>query len=305
MRRQAPPLEAIEAFIVATRAPSFRAAAERLALSPSAFSRRIQALETFVGAPLFSRDGGVAKLSKVGERYRQEVEPAIDAIRRATVDLRAETSGGTLRVVSPQSFAVGWLIPRLASFMSGPAGVQVELKIAHDARDLRRGLADIAVLIGPVRETGMAVEKLVDLDALMVAAPKLADGRKPPRSLDELAEHTRLTVYRPEGIWETWLGNLGYRGPELAEPKRYDSQILVYEAAAAGLGITLASPLLAGRWLREGRLQPCIEQRASIGVSYELVFADAAVKRRRDARAFAAWLRRGLARAETAMPSAA
>src|SRR3546814_13025924 len=53
--RQMPPLEAAEAFLAAANARSFRAGASSLALSPSAFSRRIQQLERFLGVELFHR----------------------------------------------------------------------------------------------------------------------------------------------------------------------------------------------------------------------------------------------------------
>ncbi len=67
MLRQVPPLAALEAFFAATQAPSFRAAAETLALSPSAFSRRIQLLEQFVGLALFDRTSAGTPLTAAGE----------------------------------------------------------------------------------------------------------------------------------------------------------------------------------------------------------------------------------------------
>ncbi|MEC9345967.1 MAG: LysR substrate-binding domain-containing protein [Pseudomonadota bacterium] len=296
MRRQAPPLEAIEAFIVATRAPSFRAAAEQLALSPSAFSRRIQTLESFVGAPLFERTGGAARLTRVGERYRDEVEPAVDTIRRATVDLRAERSGGTLRLVTPQSFAIGWLVQRLPAFMNSAGGAPIDLKIGRDATLLRKGVADMALIVATRDTNGLIVEPLIDLDAILVSAPVLADGSAPPKSLAELHRYARLSVYEPEGLWDIWLNNVGYDGPPLQPPKRHTSMFLAYEAAAAGMGLTLASPLLAERLLHDGRLRQCTPHRAKFGFSYNIVFADAAVQRRKEARAFATWLRETLHR---------
>ena len=53
--RRLPPLTAIEAFVQVARLGSVKAAAEALALSSPALSRRIQALERFVGHPLFER----------------------------------------------------------------------------------------------------------------------------------------------------------------------------------------------------------------------------------------------------------
>jgi len=298
MRRQAPPLEAIEAFIVATRAPSFRAAADRLALSPSAFTRRIQALESFVGTPLFCRDGGSASLTAAGERYRCDVEPAVDAIRRATVDLRAARAGGTIRVMTSQAFAAGWLLPNLPSFVAGAGNIRVEIDSRRDIAALRQGLADIAIITGRGEETGLPHEPLVELQGRLVAAPQMADGRPPPRTLADLPRYPRLGVLHFEPLWDTWLDNVGYDGPDLTEPTNYESQLLVYEAAAAGLGVALAAPLLVDRLLRERRLLPCTDHAASLGVSYVIIYADSAVRRRRDIRAFANWLRETISRAD-------
>ena len=53
--RRLPPLTAVEAFVQVARLGSVKAAAEELALSSPALSRRIQSLERFVGRPLFER----------------------------------------------------------------------------------------------------------------------------------------------------------------------------------------------------------------------------------------------------------
>ena len=49
MNQKTPPLQAIQAFVTAVHAPSFRVAADVLALSPSALSRRIATLERYLG----------------------------------------------------------------------------------------------------------------------------------------------------------------------------------------------------------------------------------------------------------------
>src|SRR3546814_11837441 len=79
--RQMPPLEAAEAFLAAANARSFRAGASSLALSPSAFSRRIQQLERFLGVELFHRTNSQSQLSVAGRAYLAEVGPAIGPIR--------------------------------------------------------------------------------------------------------------------------------------------------------------------------------------------------------------------------------
>ena len=175
LTRKVPPLEAIEAFIAATRADSFRLAAERLALSPSAFSRRIQALENIVDVQLFDRSGAAVRLTRAGERYRREIAAALDAIRRATVDLRAEQLGGDLRVTTPQSFAISWLIPRLSGFEASWDG-SVALRAGRSLKDLHSGRADLAIVAAPADLGGLESDFLVEVEYAAMAAPRLADG---------------------------------------------------------------------------------------------------------------------------------
>ena len=66
--RRLPPLTAIEAFVQVARLGSVKAAAEALALSSPALTRRIQALERFVGHPLFERRHQAVHLNPDGER---------------------------------------------------------------------------------------------------------------------------------------------------------------------------------------------------------------------------------------------
>lgn len=290
MRRQAPPLEAVEAFILATRSSSFRDAADRLALSPSAFSRRIQALEAFVGTPLFVREKGSVTLSRIGERYLRTVEPAIDAIRRATVDLQAERGGTALRVVVPQSFAMAWLIGKLPEFQRQFPAVEVELRIGRSVADLRRGHADVAILAGSRSATGLPTSTLAKLEAILVCAPVFANGLPPPAALSDLPNYPRLAVYQPEGIWDHWLDGVGYHGPPLPPPTYHEAHFLMAEAAAAGMGVALAPPILVARLLSEGRLVQPLAEAADVGVDYSLVFADDATRRRTDAAQFGRWL---------------
>jgi len=292
MTRHAPPLEAVEAFIVAAHSESFRLAAEKLSLSPSAFSRRIQTLEGFLRVPLFDRDSRAVTLTAMGEQYLRTIEPAVNAIRRATVDLRADRVSGPIRIMTPQSFAIGWLLPRLPAYQrqSADAKPPVELTIGRDLRELGRGLADIAVVVAAAPLQGWECEELVEIDGIAVCAPVMADGRPPPARLEDLHRYPILQVFKPEGIWDTWLKNEGYDGPPLHKPIQFGSAILMYEAAAAGMGVALAAPLLVDRLLKEGRLQRCIRGRVSLNVKYFLIYADESVRRRPAVRRLVSWI---------------
>ena len=88
--RRLPPLTAIEAFVQVARLGSVKAAAEELALSSPALSRRVQALERFMGRNLFERRHQAMILSTEGEKLLSRIAPALDQLTLA-IDA---TSGG-------------------------------------------------------------------------------------------------------------------------------------------------------------------------------------------------------------------
>ena len=65
--RRLPPLRSLEAFVRVAKLGSAKAAAGELSLSPPALSRRIKALEDFIGKPLFDRKSQAMVLNKDGQ----------------------------------------------------------------------------------------------------------------------------------------------------------------------------------------------------------------------------------------------
>ena len=289
MLRKAPSLESTEAFLLAARATSFRAAAEEIALSPSAFSRRIQQLEAFIGVSLFDRSGPTVRLTEVGARYLAEIEPALESIRRATDELRDGRQAGKLKLAASHSLAVGWLMPRLADLFARH-GLEIDLIITRGAHVLRSGAADVALWGGFEGVDDVTFDKMIELDGVLVSAPLLADGRAPPRALNDLSQHRMLTTKSPPDTWRQWLSRTGHAGAEPGASKCYETSHLMYEAAASGLGVTLAVPLLTERFVRDARLQPCTGVRAPVGMNYSLFYARPELRQRAMVRTFVDWL---------------
>jgi LysR family glycine cleavage system transcriptional activator len=289
VRRLTPPLEGLEAFLLAAQSESFRVAAGALALSPSAFTRRIQTLEAFLGTSLFDRSAAAPMLTEAGRAYLREIEPALEAIRAATA--RLNKPAVTVRVKASQSFAISWLMPRSSDFELQTKR-SIELVLSRDLGLLRLGRAEVAIAPGPSDFGGLPWERLIELDAAVVAAPRLADGRAPPRCVEDLSDHTLLQVQSPGDLWGRWLAGAGAVPFRPNSSMVFENLALMYEAAANGLGVALAIPTVAEAYLESGRLRPCLRQRAAMGADYNLVFASDAVRRRSEVQAFTQWMRK-------------
>jgi LysR family transcriptional regulator, glycine cleavage system transcriptional activator len=289
--RRIPPLGTIEAFVVGSRERSFRAAAERLALSPSAFSRRIQLLETFVGTALFDRSGTVPVLTSAGERYLRDLEPAVDVIRRGTDALRANYRRGPLRISASLSVATTWLLPRLRRFLDWRADIPVVVVTGDRADRLRSGEADLSIIGDTAAPEVFPSELLITPAAVPLAAPEWVERHGVPTSVDDLCRHRLLAAARPARTWHKWSEAIGHGKPIPVSGEHYETVVMTYEAAAAGLGVALGAPLAAERFVSEGRLVRCFSQSAPIGASYFLAFADKATRQRDDVACFATWLK--------------
>ena len=300
--RRMPPLGAVEAFVVGSRARSFRAAAATLALSPSAFSRRIQLLEAFVGTALFDRAGPVPVLTAAGERYRRDLEAAVETIRRGTDALRTSCRR-SLRVTASLSIATTWLLPRLRRFNHAHPETPVEVTTASGADGVRRGDADLALFGDIAAPRDIAFEKLIDLRGVAVSSPDWLARHGPIATLEALLAAPLLATRRPERLWDHWLGDIGHDGQAPEPASSYDTVVMTYEAASAGMGIALGAPLAAERFVQEGRLVPCFAACGSVGSSYYLAFADGATGKRAETRCFAGWLREEALRSQADLSS--
>src|SRR5512134_3706191 len=117
MLRRLPPLNSLRAFESAARLLSFTKAADELAVTQSAVSHQVKALEDWAGMPLFRREGRHMALTEAAAKYLPAVTTAFDQLALASRKLQAVDPGhGWLTVAMMPSFAGKWLVPLLADF---------------------------------------------------------------------------------------------------------------------------------------------------------------------------------------------
>lgn len=288
--RRVPPLDSIEAFSTAMRAASFREAADELAVSPSAFSRRIARLEDHLGRRLFERRGGRTSPTPAAHDLLREIAPALDDLLRATTDGR-QSVAGSLRILVAPSLAAEWLMPCLGEGLAriGIERPAIDIGEPGCALDPRRH--DLALLARSDPRDGEPADVLAPVVGAVVSAPKLAGDRPPPANLADVAGFNRLDMRFPEGMWRRWSEYHSAPMPSDRAGSRFASVVTMYEAASAGFGVALGIPLVATRRLREGSLRPCFRGVAPLGYDYAIVYRDARTRRRKDVRALADWLR--------------
>ncbi len=157
------------------------AAAKRLKVGQPTISRRLQFLESEVGAPLFRRSVAGAHLTAAGERLvphaRKMAEWAAELERAAGA---AESKPqGLVRVTAPPGVAFDFLAPFAGWLQRSQPGLRLEVLSTISYLDLSRGEAELALRMRPSPDL-VTVASLTTRVAVHVSKSYAATlGKKP------------------------------------------------------------------------------------------------------------------------------
>jgi LysR family glycine cleavage system transcriptional activator len=252
-------LRSVEIFVAVARVLSLTLAARALGLTTSAVSRRISDLELDLGVDLFQRLNRRIELTPAGARYLDSVGEAIDRIHAGSAALSDDRGRKVVRLSAMPEFASSWLMPRLARFRDLRPDIDVELETNADLVEAGLGEAHAGVRFGEGRWPGLISERLFDIEVAPVCAPALAP--QPRRvTAEALDRFTILSIVPVLGLWEDWFKAAGVPGYRPRSAKVFDNVQVLYEAAAAGMGLALGGTCLVDRYLESGRLAPAFDR---------------------------------------------
>ena len=235
--KRLPPLSAIEAFVQSARLGSVKAAAEALALSSPALSRRIQTLEQHVGHPLFERRHQAIHLNADGERLLAEIGPALDALGLAMDRAAGSHELMRLRLSALPLFASYQLMPRLAALRERHPELHIDIETRpHALARLDEGL-DAAIILAREVEAPLYARRLGASRIVAIGARELGQGPKALTHPAQIAETTVLLHRDLPYAFDSWREAVGLPQLEPAAIDHFDSGQLVLDAAAQGLGV--------------------------------------------------------------------
>ena len=235
--KRLPPLSAMEAFVQAARLGSVKAAAEALALSSPALSRRIQTFEQHVGQPLFDRRHQAIHLNPNGERLLAEIGPALDSLGLAIERAVGSRELIRLRLSALPLFASFQLMPRLASLRERHPELHIDIETRpHALARLDEGV-DAAIILAREVEAPFYARRLGSNRVVAIGSREMAQGPRALRHPRQIAETTVLLHQDLPYAFDYWREAVGEPGLEPAAIDHFDSGQLILDAAAQGLGI--------------------------------------------------------------------
>src|SRR5580693_5900668 len=190
----------LTAFIAVADHLSFRAAASRLGITPSALSHSMRQLEERLGVRLLHRTTRSVSVTDAGLRLLERLRPAIGEIAGALEDLNQERQRplGRLRIYAIHLAAGAVIAPIWKRFLSTYPEVHLELALGEEVIDILAKGFDAGIAPRDRVPADMIAVRVMGLMKIaVVGAPAYFARQRPPRTPDDLARHS-CVQYRRE-----------------------------------------------------------------------------------------------------------
>ncbi len=288
-----PPLRLLRAFCLAARHSSFKGAADRLSLTPSAVSHQVKELEEELGVTLFERRTRAVVLTPVGRQLLEDLEPALEAVAAA---IARTAHGGSVRrqlsVIMPPFFASELFAPRLPQFHEEHPNIDLQVNTSDPRPGQHSSYSDLSVILAPQppEDDELQVERLLPLRLVVVASPKVAAamaGKRGARAFDGQT----LIVHRSfrTDLWNSWLAGMKLDRRRLKSIVEFDNMTAVARATERGGGVALMPALICEPWFEKGVLARVEGFDQLADEAYYLVARRSDIERS-EVRAFTDWL---------------
>jgi DNA-binding transcriptional LysR family regulator len=252
----------MEVFVRAVELGGFSTAARAFRMTPSAVSKLVARLEARLGVRLINRSTRKLQLTPEGTAFYERAMRILDDMNTAEREAAVgATPSGVLHINSSVPFGLHRLLPILPDFLQRYPGISVDVTLTDIVIDLLEERADVAIRVGPMRESRLLARKLVETRMVVVAAPGYLAARGTPQTPADLADHTLLgfSFSRQAAGWPFADGNGG------AITVAPTGNALVSDGEAmrhftiAGAGISRMSRLHINPDIEAGRLVPVLE----------------------------------------------
>ena len=221
------------------RLGSAKAAASELALSPSALSRRVAALEDFAGKRLFTRQHQSMKLTDDGQAFYDAVAPVLEELALAVESQIDRGQVLRLHLGVPSLFGGQRLFPRLPELRKLHPRLHIDIDTSTNLEARVGDTLDAAIILSKEPDPALYSLRLDRNQVYAIVSREMAQEIGPEPDETRLSKQTFLIHNDlPESL-DAWKKAMGLDRLEEAAIDRFDSGQLILEAAAQGLGIAI------------------------------------------------------------------
>lgn len=241
----------------------FTAAAREFRLTPSGVSKLVSRLEARLNTRLINRSTRKLQLTAEGQGFYDRALQVLSDMDEAEREAAAgATPRGHLRVNSNIPFGMLHVMPIIPSFLAQHPDVTLDIVLTDAVIDLMQERADIAIRVGPLRDSGLTARKLGSSRMTVVASPEYLAQHGAPNTPDDLARHKGIgwTFFRTIGGWPFRTGEttVAVSPPPAARASDGEAARVL---ALGGVGLARLALFHISPDIEAGRLVPVLEAR--------------------------------------------
>lgn len=195
----------IPVFVAVVESGGFSAAADKMHITKSAVSKRINQLEDELGIRLLNRTTRKLSLTEAGHRYYEYVSQSLSLAQQG-IDAVTELQGkprGKLKLTAPMSFGVLHIAPLVAEFLQHYPDVEIDLQLEDQMVDLIQEGFDLGIRIGHLPDSNLIAKRLSPCHSVLCASPSYIEQHGAPKKPSDLAKHNCLqySYFRGGAEW--------------------------------------------------------------------------------------------------------
>lgn len=253
----------LKTFVEVIQTGSFTKAAEKLCITQSAVSRRIQYMEKHYGCSLLDRSGPLLKQTEKGQRLLAKATKIIKIEQELELDMTPAVIDRCLSFISTPTFGMAFLPQIMSRFVRSEEEIS-NLRFFQDMPEgiresLRRGLFEVAV-IEHCADFDLSEFESVPLQAddMVFAAASNIDFSSEHPQLEELFKHSFLSCGNgccTRVIFERNLDSRGYTKENFKQFIEISDLDTLLQSLVSGVGIAFLPLVLISNFVKNGQLK--------------------------------------------------
>ncbi|PYF84523.1 LysR family glycine cleavage system transcriptional activator [Marinomonas alcarazii] len=243
--RTIPSLNSLILFEASARLGTLTSAANELCVSPTAVSKQIKQLESFLNTKLFIRKKTGLELTKKGQTYLETVRKTLTVLAEESQKMDDKVSPLPLNLEIGACFSHFWLIPHLDDFRDKYPDIMLNISINNERNmsEVNSHEYDVAFYYSSLKTSYKNNFLLFNERMLLVCSPSFLEKHPECHNLKHIWQQPLLGLKDAPDFWENWQTWAAHSGIDYLEPLneiQMEDQIAVVHAAQNGLGIALA-----------------------------------------------------------------
>jgi DNA-binding transcriptional LysR family regulator len=247
----------METFVAVAKTGSFAKAAERMAITGSAASRRVARLEETLQARLFHRTTRTLTLTEAGVTFFKHAQSSLTAAQDAVDAVKTHQSSpeGHLRIHAPLTYGNLFVTPLIPTFLERYPNLKISLFLDDNIPDLLSAELDLALTSRKISAGTYIARKVSTLTSVLCATPGYLKMHPPIQHPRDLSGHNCLFYEHSENA-PIWYFSQGQETIEIPVSGTFqsDNSEAIYKAILAGLGVARLPRYLVNADIQAGQL---------------------------------------------------